>query len=198
MSEITATTNPSDLHDVLGRVEKVFLNKKVNILPTELTSKFDIKLPILDESVNFNMGEADVTRIKLIDQTNWTSYAKKGDPDISFQIPSFSDAIASLLGNKKGASLENKELGSKFQGYSATPKKVICSLLFVSDDELVCVYLPNVEIFATPVLGDGDNPSYFNCVITPIPDSTGADYYIGIKQTEVVDESGDSSTEAVE
>ena len=48
------------------------------------------------------MGEADVTRIKLIDQTNWTSYAKKGDPDISFQIPSFSDEIASLLGNKEG------------------------------------------------------------------------------------------------
>lgn len=153
-----------------------------NIVNT-LTGTFDFKLPILDESVTFNMGDADVTRIKLIDQTNWTSYAKKGDPDISFQIPSFSDEIASLLGNKKGASSTNAALGVKFQGYSATPKKVECSLLFVSDDEKVVVYLPNVEIFATPVLGDGDNPSYFNCVITPIPDSTGADYYIGIKTT---------------
>lgn len=183
-TEITATTNPSDLHDVLGRVEKVFLNRAINQPPSALTGTFDFKLPILDESVTFNMGEADVTRIKLIDQTNWTSYAKKGDPDISFQIPSFSDEIASLLGNKKGASSTNTTLGVKFQGYSATPKKVECSLLFVSDDEKVVVYLPNVEIFATPVLGDGDNPSYFNCVITPIPDSTGADYYIGIKTTE--------------
>lgn len=180
-TEITATKNPSDLHDVLGRVEKVFLNKEVNKLPSALTGTFDFKLPILDESVTFNMGEADVTRVKLIDQTNWTSYAKKGDPDIKFQIPSFSDDIASLLGNKKGAAVSNAALGIKFQGYSATPKKVLCSLLFVSDDEQVCVYLPNVEIFATPVLGDGDNPSYFNCVITPIPDGTGADYYIGIK-----------------
>ena len=182
-TEITATKNPSDLHDVLGRVEKVFLNKKVNDLPSALTGTFDFKLPILDESVTFNMGEADVSRIKLIDQTNWTSYAKKGDPDIKFQIPSFSDDIASLLGNKKGNVSNNTTLGIKFQGYSATPKKVLCSLLFVSDDGLVCVYLPNVEIFATPVMGDGDNPAYFNCIITPLPDSTGADYYIGQKTT---------------
>lgn len=180
-TEITATKNPSDLHDVLGRVEKVFLNNETNKAPSALTGTFDFKLPILDESITFNMGDADVTRVKLIDQTNWTSYAKKGDPDISFQVPSFSDDIASILGNKQGTAASNTTLGIKFQGYSATPKKVLCSLLFVSDDETVCVYLPNVEIFATPVLGDGDNPSYFNCVLTPIPDNAGADYYIGIK-----------------
>lgn len=184
-TEITATKNPSDLHDVLGRVEKVFFNTTPDNGDTALaglTGTFDFKLPILDESLNFNMGDADVTRIKLIDQTNWTSYAKKGDPDISFQVPSFSKDIADVLGNKVGTeSDKSSTLGMKLQGYTATPKKVSGSLLFVSDDEKVCVYLPNVEIFATPVLGDGDNPSYFNCVITPIPDNTGADYYIGIK-----------------
>ena len=180
-TDITATKKPSDLHDVLGKVGQVLFSTSTNILPSALTGTFDFKLPILDESVTFNMGEADVTRIKLIDQTNWTSYAKKGDPDIQFQVPSFSDAIASVLGNKKGAAANNTALGVKFQGYSATPKKASGSLLYVSDDGLVVVYLPNVEIFATPVLGDGDNPAYFNCVITPIPDSTGADYYIGIK-----------------
>lgn len=180
-TEITATKNPSDLHDVLGRVEKVFMNTKVNTLPTALTAEFDFKLPILDESLTFNMGDADVTRVKLIDQTNWTSYAKKGDPDISFQVPSFADEIAAVLANKIGAEAKSTATGITFNGYSATPKKVTCSLLFVSDDGLICVYLPNVEIFATPVLGDGDNPSYFNCVVTPIPDSTGADYYIGKK-----------------
>lgn len=180
-SDITAIKNPSDLHDVLGHIEQVFLNKEANKLPAALTNSFDFKLPILDESVTFNMGDADVSRTKLIDQTNWTSYAKKGDPDIKFQIPSFSDDIASLLGNKKGEEANNATLSIKFQGYSSTPKKVLCSLLFVSDDGLVCVYLPNVEIFATPVMGDGDNPAYFNCILTPLPDSTGADYYIGRK-----------------
>lgn len=180
-TELTGTKNPSDLHDVLGRVEKVFLNKEVNKAPSALTGAWDFKLPVLDESVNFNMGEADVTRFKLIDQTNWTSYAKKGDPDISFQVPSFSAEIADLLGNKVGTAATNTTLSTSFQGYSATPKKVLCSLLYVSDDGLVCVYLPNVEIFSTPVMGDGDNPAYFNCVITPIPDTNGADYYIGIK-----------------
>lgn len=180
-TEITATKNPSDLHDVLGRIEKVFLSTQVNQAPSALTGSFDYKLPVLDESVTFNMGEADITRFKLIDQTNWTSYAKKGDPDISLQVPSFSDDIATLLGNKKNEAASNTTLGIKFQGYSATPKKVLCSLLFSSDDGNMYVYLPNVEIFATPILGDGDKPSYFNCVITPIPDSTGADYYIGKK-----------------
>lgn len=180
-TEITATKNPSDLHDVLGRIEEVYLSTKTNQAPSELTGTFDFKLPVLDDSVTFNMGDADVTRIKLIDQTNWTSYAKKGDPDISLQIPSFSDDIASLLGNKVGAAADNTTVGIKFQGFSTTPKKVVCSLLFVSDDGSVYVYLPNVEIFATPVLGDGDNPSYFNCAITPVPDSAGADYYIGYK-----------------
>ena len=187
MAEITATKNPSDLHDVLGRVEKVFLNRTTNQLPSALTGKFDIKLPILDESITFNMGDAEVTRIKLIDQTNWTSYAKKGDPDISFQIPSFSPDISDLLGNKIGTEATNTAMAMKLQGYSATPKKVLCSLFFVSDDELVSVYLPHVEIFATPVLRDGDNPSYFNCVITPVPDSTGADYYIGRKTVTTAD-----------
>lgn len=186
-TDITATKNPSDLHDVLGKVTQVLFSTATNVLPSALTGTFDFKLPVLDESVTFNMGEADVTRIKLIDQTNWTSYAKKGDPDIQFQVPSFSDDIASVLGNKIGTATNNASLGVKFQGYSATPKKVIGSLLYVSDDGLVVVYLPNVEIFSTPVMGDGDNPAYFNCVITPIPDSTGADYYIGIKTTTETD-----------
>lgn len=184
MAEITATKNPSDLHDVLGKVNKVFYNKAVNTAPSTLTGTFDFKLPILDESVTFNMGTPDVVRTKLIDQTNWTSYAKKGDPDISFQVPSFSDEIASLLGNKIGESTTNAGLATKFQGYSTSPKKTVGSLLFVSEDGLVCIYLPNVEIYSTAVMGDGDNPAYFNSVITPLPDGNGADYYIGIKNTE--------------
>lgn len=190
MAEITATKNPSDLHDVLGKVNKVFYNAAVNTAPSALTGSFDYKLPILDESVTFNMGEADVTRIKLIDQTNWTSYAKKGDPDISFQIPSLSRDIASLLGNKVGETATNTTLSVNFQGYSTSPKKTVGSLLFTSEDGLVCVYLPNAEIYATLVMGDGDNSAYFNCVITPIPDKAGADYYIGIKTTETTETSG--------
>ena len=64
-TEITATKNPSDLHDVLGRVEKVFLNTEVNKLPSALTGAFDFKLPILDESVTFNMGEADALAVPI-------------------------------------------------------------------------------------------------------------------------------------
>ncbi len=183
MTAISATKDPSDLQDILGHVDKVFYSSAVKTKPSELTGTFDFMLPVLDESVTFNLGEADVSRIKLIDQTNWTSYAKKGDPDISFQVPSFSQAIADILDNKIGDAAANTNLGLTLQGYSTTPKKVVGSLLYVSEDGLTCVYLPNVEIYASAVIGDSDKPGYFNCTITPLPDDDGADYYIGRKTT---------------
>lgn len=184
MTAISATKKPSDLQDVLGRVDKVFYNNAVNTKPSDLTGTFDFMLPVLDESVTFNLGGVEVSRIKLIDQTNWTSYAKKGDPDISFQVPSFSQDIADILGNKIGTAAANTTLGLTLQGYSTTPKKVVGSLLYVSEDGLTCVYLPKAEIYATAVIGESDKPGYFNCTVTPLPDKDGVEYYIGRKSAE--------------
>lgn len=181
MADATATKNPSDLHDVLGRIEQIFFSADTNKAPSALTGSFDVKFPVLDESVTLNMGEPDVTRIKLIDQNNWTSYAKKGDPDISFQVPSVSAGVGDILGNKIGTGAASTTLGTTFQGYASTPKKVIGSLLYMSNDRVTCIYFPNVEIYATFIAGEGDNPAYFNCAVTPIPDTSGADYYIGTK-----------------
>lgn len=178
---ITATKAQDKFNDVvLGKVDKVyfFANPiKAAALSAALTA--DMALPVLDESLTFDMGAAEVTRVKLIDQTNWVSYAKKGDPDIQFQIPSFSDDIASTFGNKVGAAASNTTDKMSYQGYSDAPKKVTGALLFMSDDGQVLVLLPNVEIYAAAVLGDGDNPSYYNCVVTPLANDAGVVYYIG-------------------
>lgn len=178
---ITVTKALTSFKDVvLGKVDKVYFFAKA-VEATALSSALtaDMALPILDESLTFDMGAAEVTRVKLIDQTNWVSYAKKGDPDIQFQIPSFSDDIANTFGNKIGAAASNTTEKTSYQGYSDAPKKVTGALLFVGDDEKVRVLLPNVEIYSAAVLGDGDNPSYFNCVVTPLANTAGAVYYIG-------------------
>lgn len=178
---ITATKAQTTFKDViLGKVDKVYFFAKsleATALSAALTA--DMGLPILDESLTFDMGAAEVTRVKLIDQTNWVSYAKKGEPDIQFQIPSFSDDIANTFGNKIGAAASNTTDKMSYQGYSDAPKKVTGALLFVGDDGKVQVLLPNVEIYASAVLGDGDNPSYFNCVVTPLANDSGAVFYIG-------------------
>lgn len=183
---ITVTKALTSFQDVvLGKVDKVLYFKAgldADALKTAMTA--DMALPILDESLTFDMGAAEVTRVKLIDQTNWVSYAKKGDPDIQFQIPSFSDDIANTFGNKKGNAAPNATDKMSYQGYSDAPKKVTGALIFVGDDEKVQVVLPNVEIYSAAVLGDGDNPSYFNCVVTPLADTAGAVYYIGKSTAE--------------
>lgn len=179
---ITATTTIGNLHDVLGRVNKVYL-LTTPTLPENLTGNFDFQLPILDESLTFNMGEADVTRIKLIDKTNWTSFADKGDADIAFQVPSLSDKIAQVLGNPVGSAVENSATGMTYQGYSSTPKKLTGSLFYISEDGTMNVYLSNVEIFSTPVMGEDNKPAYFDCSVTPITDENGADFYIARTST---------------
>lgn len=184
---ITVTKALTSFNDVvLGKVDKVLYFKaglNADALKAAMTA--DMALPILDESLTFDMGAAEVTRVKLIDQTNWVSYAKKGDPDIQFQIPSFSDDIANTFGNKiDSVAAPNTTDKMSYQGYSDAPKKVTGALIFVSDDEKVQVVLPNVEIYSAAVLGDGDNPSYFNCVVTPLADKDGAVYYIGKSTAE--------------
>ena len=39
------------------------------------------------------------------------------------------------------------------------------------------VFFPNVELYASLVLEDGDNPSYYNVVVTPLNDDNGAAFY---------------------
>lgn len=185
MAGLTVTTKLTDLKTLFNDVKEIYF-KSSEIKVADLNKSFtaDMELPVLEEGVSFNTGDADVTEIKLTTGSTWVSKATKGDSDISFQVASIAGAVNSLLMNKVGTDITSTEGilvdGVTYTGaaYSLAPKKVAGSLLMFSEDRQTIIALPNVEMYASLVAADGDNPAYFNVAVSPLENSEGADIMI--------------------
>lgn len=185
MAGLTVTTKLTDLKTLFNDVKEIYF-KSSEIKVTDLNKSFtaDMELPVLEEGVSFNTGDADVTEIKLTTGSTWVSKATKGDSDISFQVASIAGPVNSLLMNKVGTDITSTEGilvdGVTYAGaaYSLAPKKVAGSLLMFSEDRQTIIALPNVEMYASLVAADGDNPAYFNVAVSPLENSEGADIMI--------------------
>jgi hypothetical protein len=95
------------------------------------------------------------------------------------QVASVDEDIAGLFMTSKGAAVSSGTntlggLSLSGQGYSTETKKVTGSLILASEDGTRLVALPNVEMFANPVIASG-TPAYFNVQIFPKPNQDGAD-----------------------
>lgn len=185
MAGLTVTTKLTDLKTLFNDVKEVYF-KNAEIKAADLGKSFtaDMEFPVLEEGVSFNTGDADVTEIKLTTGSTWVSKATKGDSDISFQVASIAGPVNSLLMNKVGTDITSTEGilvdGVTYAGaaYSLAPKKVAGSLLMFSEDRQTIIALPNVEMYASLVAADGDNPAYFNVAVSPLENSEGADIMI--------------------
>lgn len=185
MAGLTVTTKLTDLKTLFNDVKEIYF-KNAEIKAADLGKSFtaDMEFPVLEEGVSFNTGDADVTEIKLTTGSTWVSKATKGDSDISFQVASIAGPVNSLLMNKVGADITSTEGilvdGVTYAGaaYSLAPKKVAGSLLMFSEDRQTIIALPNVEMYASLVAADGDNPAYFNVAVSPLENSEGADIMI--------------------
>lgn len=185
MAGLTVTTKLTDLKTLFNDVKEIYF-KKSEIKVADLGNAFtaDMELPVLEEGVSFNTGDADVTEIKLTTGRTWVSKATKGDSDISFQVASIAGPVNSLLMNKVGTDITSTAGilvdGVTYEGaaYSLAPKKVVGSLLMFSEDRQTIIALPNVEMYSSLVAADGDNPAYFNVTVTPLENSEGADIMI--------------------
>ena len=185
MAGLTVTTKLTDLKTLFNDVKEIYF-KSSEIKVADLNKSFtaDMELPVLEEGVSFNTGDADVTEIKLTTGSTWVSKATKGDSDISFQVASIAGSVNSLLMNKVGSDITSTEGilvdGVTYAGaaYSLAPKKVAGSLLMFSEDRQTIIALPNVEMYASLVAADGDNPAYFNVTVSPLENSEGADIMI--------------------
>lgn len=185
MAGLTVTTKLTDLKTLFNDVKEIYF-KNAEIKVADLGKSFtaDMELPVLEEGVSFNTGDADVTEIKLTTGSTWVSKATKGDSDISFQVASIAGPVNSLLMNKVGTDITSTEGilvdGVTYAGaaYSLAPKKVAGSLLMFSEDRQTIIALPNVEMYASLVAADGDNPAYFNVAVSPLENSEGADIMI--------------------
>lgn len=181
---MTITHTLSKLRTLFNDVKKVYyLSKELKAadLGTEMTAFMD--LPILEDGITLNTGEPDVTRIKIINGDNWCTRAKKGDPDISFQVASIAGEVNDLFMEKKGAVAGAASIiieGATYSGnsYSLAPKSVKGSLILMSEDQSSVIVFPNVEMYASLVAADGDNPAYFNVTATPMANEEGADVMI--------------------
>lgn len=191
MAGLTVTTKLTDLKTLFNDVKEIYF-KSSEIKAADLGKAFtaDMELPVLEEGVSFNTGDADVTEIKLTTGSTWVSKATKGDSDISFQVASIAGPVNSLLMNKVGTEITSTAGilvdGVTYEGaaYSLAPKKVVGSLLMFSEDRQTIIALPNVEMYSSLVAADGDNPAYFNVTVTPLENSEGADIMILWKKVD--------------
>ena len=174
-----------DLHQVFELMgEAYFFNREVK--PEELTETADIldaadfEMPLGDEGVNFAVGDPDITRKKITEGRYWITYAKRGDDDISFQVPSFADKMNELWLNKTASGVKAKVGGDVYEGagYSLKPKKVVGAWIFRNPEHTIAILLPLTENYGTPKGAQGDNEGYYNVAVTPTTSSGNVDIYI--------------------
>lgn len=180
----------SDLHEVMELMGEAYFFKKElkasDLTTTEdILSTCDFEMPLGDDGVTFEIGDPDITRKKITEGRNWIIYAKRGDDNITFQVPSFADPVNELFMNKKTSADASVKVGVdtyKGGGYSLTPKKVVGSWLFCNPDHSIAVILPNTENYGTLKGAQGDSEGYYNVAVTPMSNSGDVDIYILHKQ----------------
>ena len=107
----------SDLQQVMELMgEAYFFKKELNA--SDLTNTEDIlatadfEMPLGEDGVTFDVGDPDITKKKITEGRNWITFAKRGDDDISFQVPSFADPVNELFLNKETTSATTVKVGA--------------------------------------------------------------------------------------
>lgn len=191
---MAANANKKTLNDLQKVMELMgeayFFEKELkdtNLTTTEdILDTCDYEMPLGDDGVTFEVGDPDITRKKITEGRNWITYAKRGDDNISFQVPSFDDSLNALWQEKKTAAAASVKVGGDTfsgHGYSLKPKKVIGSWLFRNPEHTIVVILPNTECYGTFKGAQGDNNGYYNVSVTPMANNKDVDLYILHKGT---------------
>lgn len=172
-------TNKETLKQIFDKVNRVYYFAEANVALSAQTTAME--LPVLEDGVTFDTGEAEISEVKLTDGTTWTSKTTQGESDIAFQVSSVHATVNDLLMEKKTSSAMSASFdGMSYtgHGYSLAPKKVTGALLMTSEDKTTAIYLPNVEMHAS-FNGEGgdDSTGYYNVAVTPLTDTSGAAFY---------------------
>ena len=187
----------NDLHEVMELMgEAYFFGKELtyeDLSKTEdLLDEADYEMPLGDEGVTFEIGDPDITRKKITKGRNWITFAKRGDDNITFQVPSFADKMNELWLTKQGDTVSAKVGGKTYSGagYALKPKKVVGSWVFRNPEHTIVVILPNTENYGTFKGAQGDNEGYYNVAVTPLSNSGNVDIYI-LHEVEAEQGAGD-------
>lgn len=161
------------LDDIFSKVSHVYFKASaLSTFPTgnDAAIAVDFELPIIDGSVSFDTGGIDKTEVKLTTGQIWTSKATKSDSAITMQIASLDADIAALF--------LSSVTGTNGKGYALDVKKTVGTLIFTDESGNGMIILPKAEMYGSLVVGEGDNPSYFNVSVTPLLNAEGASIYI--------------------
>lgn len=185
---MTPETRVTDLHTLFNQVDEIYYRAKETTSADLSSITGSIELPVLEDGITFDTGSADVTRVNLTTGRIWSARVSKGDPDISFQVSSFDSRVNEIMLNKIGDISDVTALVNSVTmvggSYSLEPKNIKGSLILFSKDKQTVIVLPNIEAYSNLVLVDGDNPAYYNLVVTPMANSEGADILILWKKPE--------------
>ena len=195
MAEITVTKNVESLNVLFNKVKRIYFIATPTKL-AELTT-IDMELPVISDGVTFDTGAPNVTKVKLTTGVTWTSIAEAGDPNISFQIASIAGDINDTFMNKvseqevflggDSTAAAGKTIGGnayKGSGFNLEPKKVIGSLLMLSEDGEAGIYMPKVEMYSSLVV-ENSKPAYYNVTTTPIAMDGAEGSIIPLHKTEL-------------
>lgn len=191
MAENANKKKLTDLRKVMEMMGEAYFYER-ELKPADLTEttnildSADYEMPISEEGVTFEVGDPDITKKKITEGRNWITYAKRGDDNITFQVPSFDDSINELWLTKATTAAVKTKVGDdsyEGAGYQLKPKKVIGSWVFRNPEHTITVILPNTENYGTFKGAQGDNEGYYNVAVTPMANSGDVDVYILHKTT---------------
>lgn len=173
MANVTVTKDVSALRTLFNKVGRIYFTNTVDKTPTTL-STLDFRLPILEDSVEFDTGEPDIETVNLTTGEKWTTMTTAGEPNITMQCASFAKEITDLFLNATVASVGPMTLDGKAYngaGYDLSAKKVTGGLLMMGEDLEMAIFLPHVEIYSS--IGIEQNvPGYFTMNVTPLASAT--------------------------
>lgn len=149
------------------------------------------ELPVIEDSIEVDMGSVDVSYTKLTDGTIVAGKFSKGDPSCAFNVASINSTVSKLIGNQISSTAVAVDVdgdGTKqasLQSFSNGMKTKHGVIVISNADFTHMVAFPNCALSASfnPVGGGDANTGYWACSFIPqaaVGDGTdGASFYLG-------------------
>lgn len=163
--------------------------KKVYYCPTTINNMDMLEdslelqqLPITEDGVTLNFGNANTTFKKLNTGEIWGSTVDRDDPEVSFNVATVSETINKwFMGEVEANSNAQVDFGEdeKFnaRGYKSTLNPKTGSLWFPAENGEGWVVLPNIKMYGGLNGTDDSNTAYYAVSVTPSENAAGATIY---------------------
>jgi len=162
---ITPTKKIADLNLRTSDFTHVYFYKSSSL--TSSVTNYDtpdFEFPVVEDSINYALGEVDYEYVKLVNGAIWASKASKGDPDISFQVASNNLDVAKLFGTQITTGVNRTIGGKSTVAIDVSSVVTVEGTLAFVDDSGNAEILPNCSLTAAR---GKDSVAYWNVKVVP-------------------------------